>query len=80
MKKVYPRACGGTMVANQASTFGDSLKVYPRACGGNPESMGAKIKDCEGVYPRACGGTLQATDAACVWVRVGSIPAPAGER
>ena len=91
---VYPRACGGTpgpglrpfppgglsprLRGNHADAngSGDPQRSIP-APAGEPVQLLAALNPCRG----ACGGTRPALSPPCggTLIRVGSIPAPAGE-
>ena len=91
--RVYPRACGGTPGRTSAPGTGrglsprvrgnllrivhypDRLRVYPRACGGTT-ALERSHHTCQGLSPRVRGNRPVLP---VVQVRMGSIPARAGE-
>ena len=51
MPRVYPRACGGTILDMGGELY---LRLYPRACGGTPESTRTRAL-ASGLSPRVRG-------------------------
>ena len=77
-KRVYPRACGGTLLDGHTSVGVASDTVYPRACGGTHVSASFDEKT-KGLSPKVRGNQFNSLGSCSPAMTVRSIPARAGE-
>ena len=72
--RVYPRACGGTILRRMGR--GPYKGLSPRVRGNRPGVCTSIC--CQRVYPRACGGTMK--NSVCFASSVGLSPRVRGNR